>query len=473
MAKQGFGHRLYTGEAGFNFVAKRKIFYIVSILLVVGSCSLFIFKGLNFGIEFVGGNTFEVPAKSSQIDQARAVVGKGLEDATVAAKAKAKDPATVKDGEIASAQVVGSGGSTSILVKTTTLSPAAASEIAQSLATTFEPEITARLTAAGTPVTDAAVKAQVSDQAIDATWGGDISRKAVIALVVFLVAVSAFLRIRYRWGLVVGALVAVLHDLIVAAGIYALVGFEVTPATVIGLLTILGFSLYDTVVVFDKVDENTKPLLAGSRMTFSSATNLAINQTLMRSINTTVISLLPVAALLFVGAGVLGAGTLKDLALVLLIGMAAGAYSSIFLAAPIACEFAERRPEYIDLARRVKAREAKEARKVANASSDADDGDSSGAEAVRAREVVSAGVGAKPKPGARPLVGKTATKPVANTPARPARTTTVIEPRKKTTDPRDSDKSATPVEQSAPVKRKSAGTAPKPGAKPARKPGQK
>lgn len=348
-----FVHRLYTGESGFDFIGKRRFFYGLSVLLVLASLALIAFKGLNFGIDFAGGNTFEVPAPASQQGDATKVVQEGLDESNAQLDADA-DPA-----EIASTQVVGTGENTSVLVKTGSVSPDTATKIAAALAEQFRPEIEKRLTEQGTEITDETVTAQVSSQAIDATWGGDVSRKAIIALVVFLIAVSIFLRFRYRWGLVVGALVALLHDLIVTAGIYALIGFEVTPATVIGMLTILGFSLYDTVVVFDKVDENTRPLLAGSRMTYSEATNLAINQTLMRSINTSIISLLPVAALLFVGAGILGVGTLKDLALVLLIGMAAGAYSSIFLAAPIAADLAEREPEYIELTRKVKARRAR------------------------------------------------------------------------------------------------------------------
>src|SRR5205085_6275403 len=146
---------------------------------------------------------------------------------------------------------------------------------------------------------------------------------------------------------------ALFHDLLLTAGVYSLVGFEVTPSTVIGLLTILGFSLYDTVVVFDKVDENTKGLSGSARMTWSEAANLAVNQTLMRSINTSIIALLPVAGLLFVGAGLLGVGTLKDLALVLLIGLASGAYSSIFIATPLVADMKEREPQFKALARRV------------------------------------------------------------------------------------------------------------------------
>jgi preprotein translocase subunit SecF len=164
----------------------------------------------------------------------------------------------------------------------------------------------------------------------------------------------------------IGAIAALLHDIVVTAGIYSLIGFEVTPSTVIGFLTILGFSLYDTVVVFDKVDENTKDLDRGARMTWSEAANLAVNQTLMRSINTSVIALLPVAGLLFVGAGLLGVGTLKDLALVLFVGLAAGTYSSIFLATPIVADLKEREPEQVALRRRVAARRSAAARQAAS-----------------------------------------------------------------------------------------------------------
>ena len=351
--KGSVSHRLYTGESGFDFIGRRKTFYAISLVVVLATIGLLFGKGLNFGIDFVGGNTFEVPAAASQQDEAAAVVQDSLDESN-AELGQDEELAT-----IATTQVVGTGDSTSILVKTSAVPQEQAASIRQSLAETFRPQIEQRLTAAGTEITDQTVQAQVSAQSIDATWGADVSRQAVIALIVFLVAVSVFLRFRYQWGLVAGAMIALLHDLVVTAGLYALIGFEVTPATVIGMLTILGFSLYDTVVVFDKVDENTRPLLAGSRMTFSEAANLAINQTLMRSINTSVISLLPVAALLFVGAGLLGVGTLKDLALVLLIGMAAGLYSSIFLAAPIAADFAERRPEYIELARKVTARRSR------------------------------------------------------------------------------------------------------------------
>jgi preprotein translocase subunit SecF len=203
---------------------------------------------------------------------------------------------------------------------------------------------------------------EVSPESVSAEWGSDITDQALIALVVFLVAVVLFLTLRFQPKMAIGAMAALLHDIIVTAGVYSLIGFEVTPSTVIGFLTILGFSLYDTVVVFDKVDENVKDLDRTANMTWSEAANLAVNQTLMRSINTTVIALLPVAGLLFVGAGLLGVGTLKDLALVLFVGLAAGAYSSIVLATPIVADLKEREPEVQALRRRVQARRSSASR---------------------------------------------------------------------------------------------------------------
>jgi preprotein translocase subunit SecF len=202
----------------------------------------------------------------------------------------------------------------------------------------------------------------VSPESVSAEWGNDITDQALIALVVFLVAVVAFLALRFQPKMAIGAMASLAHDIVLTAGVYSLIGFEVTPSTVIGFLTILGFSLYDTVVVFDKVDENVKDLERSARMTWGEAANLAVNQTLMRSINTSVIALLPVAGLLFVGAGLLGVGTLKDLALVLFVGLAAGTYSSIFLATPIVADLKEREPEQIALRRRVMARRSAAAR---------------------------------------------------------------------------------------------------------------
>ncbi|MFQ1001157.1 protein translocase subunit SecF [Modestobacter sp. SSW1-42] len=322
-SRASLAHRLYNGEAGLDVVGKRRLWFKVTAVVVLLCALLMVVRGFNFGIEFAGGNSLRVPATSEQLTEIReAAEGAGA--------------------EVSSAQVVGGN---SVLLRTEALDPAAEQSV-----------VTAVAQAAGVAETE------VSPQAVSADWGGDVTNKALLALAVFLVAVVAFLAIRFRPTMAVAAIVALVHDIVVTAGVYALIGFEVTPSTVIGLLTILGFSLYDTVVVFDKVDENTKDLTKSARSTYGEAADLAVNQTLMRSINTSVIALLPVAGLLFVGAGLLGAGTLKDLALVLFIGLAAGTYSSIFLATPILAELEERKPENIALRKRVLARRAAEAR---------------------------------------------------------------------------------------------------------------
>ena len=191
---------------------------------------------------------------------------------------------------------------------------------------------------------------------IGASWGSQISQKAAEALIAFLVVIVIYLSIAFEWKMAVAALIALAHDIVITVGVYALAHFQVSPASVIGLLTILGYSLYDTVVVFDKVRENTAGLLASSRSTYSQAANQALNQTLVRSINTSIIALLPVASILFVGAGFLGAGELKDLALVLFVGMLSGTYSSICIATPVLADLKEREPQYKALAKRVQLR---------------------------------------------------------------------------------------------------------------------
>jgi preprotein translocase subunit SecF len=256
----------------------------------------------------------------------------------------------------------------------------------------------------------------VSTSSVSSSWGSDVTKKAVRGLVVFLIAVCLFIGFRFEAKMAAAAILALLHDLVLSAGVYSLVGFEVTPSTIVGLLTILGFSLYDTVVVFDKVDENSAGLLGGSRRTYSEAANLAVNQTLARSINTSLIALLPVAGLLFVGAGLLGVGTIKDLALVLFVGLASGAYSSLFLATPLLCDLKEREPRYQALRKRVVARRAAEAAKspakaTARAATAPVDEDDEGADepatagAAVGGDARTTGGGAgssTPRPGARP-----------------------------------------------------------------------
>lgn len=315
--RASLAHRLYNGEAGLDVVGKSRIIARITAVVLLVCLASMIFRGFNFGIEFVGGSSFRVPGTSAELTQVRVA-------------------AEQAGAQVASAQVVGGN---SILLRTGQMSGAEETKVTDAIAAA------------------AHVRAnEVSPQAVSAMWGHDITNKAVVALIVFLVAVVLFLAVRFQPKMAIAAILALLHDLFVTAGVYSIIGFEVTPSTVIGLLTILGFSLYDTVVVFDKVDENTKGLAAGARMTWSEAANLAVNQTLMRSINTSVIALLPVAGLLFVGAGLLGVGTLKDLALVLFVGLAAGTYSSIFLATPIVAVLKEREPEQVALRRRVLAR---------------------------------------------------------------------------------------------------------------------
>jgi preprotein translocase subunit SecF len=321
-------NRLYRGETSYQFVGKRKIWYGISGTLIVICVLSMIFRGFNEGVEFAGGTQFQIAGKGTSL--------------TTKQVEKAFEATTAKIG--APAESVGTGSDRSYVIKLATLTPDESAKVQAAVAKSLNISADA-----------------FSVKTIGASWGSDISKKALQGLIVFLVVVSIYIAIRFQPRMAAAAIVALLHDLVLTAGIYSLIGFEVTPSTVVGLLTILGFSLYDTVVIFDKVAENTKDLTAGSRETFSSATNRAVNQTLMRSINTSLISLLPVAGLLFIGAGVLGVGTIKDLALVMFVGLATGAYSSLFLAAPIVTDLTERLPAYKALSKRVAAKRASEA----------------------------------------------------------------------------------------------------------------
>ena len=314
---RNLGHRLYEGEVSVDFVGRRKRWYIISALILLVCVGAVIFRGLNFGIEFRGGAEFTLPNATCSIEQAREVAD------------------TATGGQ----SIVTQTASGTIGVQTESLTPALSVQVAQDLSA-----------ACGVSVDD--IKVQV----VGPTWGAEISKKAFQGLIVFLILVSVFLSIYFEWRMAVAALVALLHDLVITIGIYALTGLQVTPATVIGLLTILGYSLYDTVVVFDKVKENTRGIAGQSVMTYGEAANLAVNQTLVRSINTSIVALLPVLAIIIVGAGLLGAGTLLDLAVALAVGMAVGAYSSIFIATPFLAQLKEQQPEMKSLAARVAAR---------------------------------------------------------------------------------------------------------------------
>ncbi|MGW4113183.1 protein translocase subunit SecF [Actinosynnema sp. NPDC004786] len=329
-------HRLYVGNGAFDIVGKRKRWYVVFGLILLICIGSIVFRGFNLGIDFTGGTRIQLPAASSA-----GIIGvEPVRDSYE--RAIGHEPAAV--------QSVGTGASATIQIRSETLNAEEVAKLKTALNDDLKPE--------------GGVDA-ISDSAVSASWGGEITSQALIALLVFFVAVMIFLALYFELSMAIAALVAVLHDVLITAGVYSLVGFEVSPATVIGLLTILGFSLYDTVVVFDKVRENTRGLLGLTRRTYGEAANLAVNQTLMRSINTSLIALLPVLGLLAIGVGLLGVGTLQDLALVQLTGIAIGALSSIYIATPVAVDLKMRDPRYKAQAARVHARRENLARKAA------------------------------------------------------------------------------------------------------------
>ena len=339
--RDGLFHRMYVGTGAFDIVGKRKMWYLLFALLILVCLASIIFRGFNLGIDFKGGTRVSMPSEG----QSGVVSTEQVTD--VFSDTLGKEPAAV--------QTVGTGESSTIQIRSETLNSREVAELKAALFEEFQP-----LNQEGQPS-----EAVISDSAVSASWGGEISQQALIALGVFLVLVTIFLALYFERWMAVAALAALIHDVVVTAGVYSIIGFEVTPATVIGLLTILGFSLYDTVVVFDKVRENTRGLLGLTRRTYAEASNLALNQTLMRSINTSLIAVLPVIGLLVVGVGLLGVGTLQDLALVQLTGIIAGAVSSIFLATPLLVDLKMTEPKFQDQARRVYARRENLARKTA------------------------------------------------------------------------------------------------------------
>lgn len=297
-----FGNALYTGEKSIDFIGRRKTWYLIAaVLILIAIVGPILRGGFTFGIEFTGGSQFQVHIAEGQ---------KGDQQTAVTAVE------SVLPGSAPRVSVVGQHD---IRVQTEQLEDTQARSLHTALADAYgvdESEITASY--------------------IGALWGQDITRQALIGLGVFILFAALVMALYFRtWKMSLAALSALFHDLIITAGIYGLTGFEITPAAVIGFLTILGYSLYDTVVVFDKIRENTAVGELSERQTYGEAVNLAVNQTLVRSINTSVVALLPVASILFIGAFVLGAGTLRDIALALFIGILVGAYSTIFIAAPI------------------------------------------------------------------------------------------------------------------------------------------
>ena len=319
MAKfSGFGARLYTGEKSFNIIERRRRWYALSALFIIISFGALGVQGLKLGIEFKGGAAYTLNKSDVSVEQAReAVESVGLPGAIIVQKI----------------------GDTKVRVQTGAIDSVQSRAVEDALTSTFG--VTAE---------------SIDTQLIGPSWGAEVTKKALYGLFAFLLAVMVFLAMVFEAKMAIAAILAVVHDVFITVGIYALVGFDVTPATIIGFLTILGYSLYDTVVVFDKVRENTKSVVANNKVTYSQAANLAVNQTIVRSINTSLIALLPVGSILFVGAGLLGAGTLKDLSLALFIGLAVGTYSSIFIAPPFLAQLREKEPAMQALAKRVAAR---------------------------------------------------------------------------------------------------------------------
>jgi preprotein translocase subunit SecF len=378
------GNRLYRGDVSYDFVGHARRWYVISAVFLLVSIFALIFFRLTLGIEFRGGAEFRIASPKAT----EASVLAAVQDAGVA-------------GEIRVQQV----GNDTIRVQTEKLTTDESEKVGETLSQRFD-----------------VARDDVSSQLIGPSWGQDISKKAVRALVFFLILVVLFLSFYFEWKMAVAAMLALLHDLAITVGIYALSGFEVTPATVIGFLTILGYSLYDTVVVFDKVRENTAGIAVGSRMTYSGAANLAVNQTIVRSINTSIVALLPIGAILFAGVVLLGAGPLKDLSLALFVGVAVGTYSSIFIATPILASLKEREPAMQALARRVAARGGAPAKTLTRGQSSAAVEDESVEAAEDQPEPATAGAAARgaARPGdRRPGAGSTRNQPKRKNKSRP------------------------------------------------------
>jgi preprotein translocase subunit SecF len=364
MSKSGLANRLYRGEAGLNIIGKRKVWFgVVGAVLLIALVSFFA-RGFTAGIEFKGGTSFTVPATAGSLDKVSQVLDQEL--------------AKVDPEAQAGAGTHLGGDHPAYEIRTTPMTADQLTQVTNGVAKEL-----------GIPAD------QISTNVVSGAWGQQVTEKALFSLAIFLALVTLYLIIRFEWRMAVAALCSLAFDLLAAAAVYSIVGFEVTPSTVIGFLTILGFALYDVVVVFDKVQENTRNITGSSTTTYAEAANLAVNQTLMRSINTGLVALLPVGGLLFIGAGLLGAGTLKDLGLVLFIGMGTAVYSSIFFATPVLVTLKEFEPKIATHTQRVLARRQALANKPAAAPGDAT------AAPAQKKTPEMAGAAA-PRPGARP-----------------------------------------------------------------------
>ena len=320
---QGAYARLFRGETSFDFAGRWKRWLAISgLVILVGVISLG-FRGLNFSIDVRGGTVWQVPTNAS-VSQARSTVG-----------------AAVPGFAQATIQVL-----TNTLTNQRTIKVEAPAKI------TGDPAKVAAVTSALAKMAHVSPnEVQIND--IGPSWGSDITNKAIRAVIIFLVVVAGYIWLRFEAKMALAALIALVHDILVTAGIYSLSGFQVSPDTVIAFLTILGYSLYDTIVVFDKVQENTRGLASTNRLTYTDTVNISMNQVLARSLNTSLVAILPILSILVIGAWILGATALEDFGLALFVGLTTGAYSSIFIASPLLAVLKEREPRYAEIRRRL------------------------------------------------------------------------------------------------------------------------
>ncbi len=316
---QSLWGKLTTGATNYEFIRRWKTWAAISLTVIIVGLVALAGRGLKLGIDFKGGTSWEVPTKTLTVAKARDAVGPIV-------------------GRGVTIQEVIAGGEKRIRVRAEKSTDDTRAKVTAALAKAAGPNVGAK---------------DVNVNFVGPSWGKDVSKKAQQALVVFFFVIALWVSLRFQWKMAVAALAAVVHDIIVTVGIYALSGFEVTPATVIAFLTILGFSLYDTIVVFDKVADNEKQVGPTGRLGYTDIVNLSMNQVLMRSLNTSLVAILPVLSLLIIGAGFMGATALGDFGLALFIGLLTGAYSSIFVASPILAWLKEREERWTGLRKRL------------------------------------------------------------------------------------------------------------------------
>jgi preprotein translocase subunit SecF len=320
------GRRIYRGQTRFDFVRKRRWWYTASSIVILAGAISLATRGLNYSIDFVGGTQWQVSSSSLTVAQAQAAASAaGITGATI------EQLASGSNRTISVQAKLGKGGGVPSAAATTAVSDALAKAAHVS------------------PTT-------VTVEQVGPSWGGQITHKAIAALIVFFCVIAAYISIFFEWKMAAAAIIAVIHDILVTVGIYSLTGFQVTPDTVVAFLTILGYSLYDTIVVFDRVRDNTNGLGATGKLSYTDVVNLSMNQTLARSINTSLVAIMPILAVLVLGADILGAVTLQYFGLALFIGLTSGAYSSIFIASPLLATLKEREPRYVSIRDRLEAR---------------------------------------------------------------------------------------------------------------------